>query len=243
MRIWLDDHPSEIVVLNFGNIEMPEQTIPVLIEALFKEFNSNNSGSVQWNKSFKESGTWPTLGEAVQRNERVFIFIRDNIGAITKYETGLVKEFKVKPGRDIESKNVTKYDVTVMTAYKAKSVGDDCSFVLETSDNTCKTENATRTNFLKLSPFSKFGKGGAFGTECVHKMARKCNQWIKQIVENCDYRVDKPNFVLVDYPNYLGGNDVNIVEIFNEINIKRSLSVLMETNNLREILRKKISAG
>ena len=34
MRRWLDNHPSEVVVIDFGNIEYEEETIPELVTAL-----------------------------------------------------------------------------------------------------------------------------------------------------------------------------------------------------------------
>eukprot|EP00092_Neocalanus_flemingeri_P033105 GFUD01036000.1.p1 GENE.GFUD01036000.1~~GFUD01036000.1.p1 ORF type:complete len:509 (-),score=111.87 GFUD01036000.1:306-1832(-) len=223
MREWMDRHPSEIVVLNFGNIEWPEQTIPSLMETLIKVFTSQDG--VKISKGFKERGIWPTLGEAVRSNERLFVFIRDSIGAVTENELEFMKEIKVKPGDNVSSKNLSDSEVTITTSYKAGDVDDDCSFVLKTNNEACKSENETETDFLKLSFFSKFGKGGAIGTECIHKMARKCNQWVKQAVLRCHYRDFKPNFLLVDYPNYQGRGEVNIVQLCQLVNMDRALLV------------------
>jgi len=220
MREWMDRHPSEIVVLNFGNIEWPGETVPRLMETLMTVFSSQDG--VKINKVFKERGIWPTLGEAVSSNDRLFVFIRDNIGAVTENELEFMKEIKVKPGDDVSSKNLTNFEVTITTSYKAKGVGSDCSYVLKTNYEACKSENETETDFLKLSFFSKFGKGGAIGTECVHKMARKCNQWVKQSVATCNYRDFKPNFLLVDYPNYQGGAELNIVQLCQLVNLDRT---------------------
>jgi len=221
MRVWLDEHPSEVVVLNFGNIDWPEQTIPSLMETLIDKFSSQD-GRVRINRAFKEKGYWPTLGEAVDSNERVFVFLRDSIGAVTENELEIVKEIKVKPGNDVASKNLTEVEATITTSYKAGDVGSDCSFVLGTNSVACKSDNQTETDFLKLSFFSKFGKGGVIGTECVHKMARKCNQWVKKAVDSCNYRSFKPNFLLVDYPNYQGQAEENIVELCQAVNRDRA---------------------
>ena len=117
---------------------------------------------------------------------------------------------------------MTEFEATITTSYKAGDVGSDCSFVLGTNSVACKSDNQTETDFLKLSFFSKFGKGGVIGTECVHKMARKCNQWVKKVVDNCNYRSFKPNFLLVDYPNYQGQAEENIVELCQAVNRDRA---------------------
>jgi len=221
MRDWLDIHKSEVVVLNFGNIELPKETIPKLMETLLEVFTGQDDERVKINKVFKKTGVWPTLGEAVRSNERLFVFIRDSIGAVTENELEFLKEVKVKPGDDMSFKNLSSYEVTITTSYKAGDVGSDCRFVLETNSKACQSENQTETDFLKLSLFSRFGKGGAIGTECVHKMARKCNQWVKQVILRCNYREFKPNFLLVDYPNYQGGANLNIVQVCHLVNVDR----------------------
>jgi len=230
MRNWLDQHPSEVVVLNFGNIEWPEETIPSLMETLINKF-SPEENRVGLNTAFKKTGTWPTLAEAVDTNQRVFVFLRDSIGAVTENELEIVREVKVKPGDDVLSKNLTHTEASITTSYKARSVGSDCKYVLESNSAACQSDNQTETDFLKLSFFSKFGKGGVIGTECVHKMARKCNQWVKQAVDSCNYRNFKPNFVLVDYPNYQGLAENNIVELCNFVNMERADMVLSETDD------------
>ena len=229
MRSWLDQHPSEVVVLNFGNIEWAEETIPNLMETLLDKFSPEEK-RVGLNTAFKKTGAWPTLAEAVVSNQRVFVFLRDSIGAVTENELEIVREVKVKPGDDVLSKNLTYTDASITTSYKARSVGSDCKYVLESNSAACKSDNQTETDFLKLSFFSKFGKGGVIGTECVHKMARKCNQWVKQAVDSCNYRNFKPNFVLVDYPNYQGQAENNIVELCNTVNMERAGMVISKTD-------------
>ena len=218
IREWLNNHPSEVVVLNFGNIDWPDETIPILLETLMQTFTKEG---VKMNRSFKLTGKWPTLREAVTKNERIFVFVRDSIGAVTENELDMVKEVKVKPDEDLDLGNVTNYEATITTSYKAEDVGSDCSYVLLSNDKACKTENESRTDFLKLSLFSKFGKGGILGTECVHKMARKCNRWIKAVVDQCSYRRFQPSFVLLDYPNYQGLAEQNIVELCHQVNKER----------------------
>ena len=98
MRRWLDNHPSEVVVIDFGNIEYEEETIPELVTALQQTFSAQST-SVKLNSQFKETGSWPTLGEAVQNNERIFVFIRDKTGALNTGDnhTDIVTEHTFKP--------------------------------------------------------------------------------------------------------------------------------------------------
>ena len=60
------------------------------------------------------------------------------------------------------------------------------------------------------------------GTECLHKMAKKCNVWPLEVVRKCTVRRFRPNFILLDYPNYQGNAKINIVQLCNEVNLERA---------------------
>ena len=83
---------------------------------------------------------------------------------------------------------------------------------------------------LQAFNFSRFGKGGTIGTKCIHEMAKKCNQWISKAVSNCNFRVFRPNFLLVDYPNYQGLADKNVVQLAFEVNTERANMVYQQRN-------------
>ena len=216
---WLDKHWSEVVVLHFGNIALEDKTVPRLKDTIKKVFS--NSSGVKINGNFKKTGEWPMMGDAVENNERVFIFIRDEIGNIREDELEFVKEIKRKP---LDDKNMTKTstEIFMTSSYKAERVGDDCRYILETSNTACMSDMYRQTDFLKLSLFSRFGKGGTIGTECIHEMAKKCNYWISEAIENCNFQRFRPNFVVVDYPNYQGLADKNVVQIAFEVNMERA---------------------
>ena len=180
------------------------------------------------NAKFKETGSWPSLGEAVTSNERVFVFVRDTEGALTQHDTRYVKEIKVKPREEV---NLTKGagEVTILSSYDARDVGGDCIYLLETSAFACEKDAEWGTDLLKLSFFSKFGEGGTFGTECIHKMARKCNVWPLSATENCTLREFRPNFILLDYPNYQSNARMTVVQLCQEINTARALKIGSKT--------------
>ena len=121
----------------------------------------------------------------------------------------------------------------ITTSYKAGSVGSDCNYILQTSITACMSDQWRKTDFLKLSIFSRFGKGGTIGTECIHEMAKKCNQWISQAILSCNFRPFRPNFLLVDYPNYTGLADKTIVQLVDEVNTARARMVWDRINGER----------
>ena len=172
------------------------------------------------NRKFKQFGEWPMMGDAVTQNERVFVFIRDDIDNISDDEFEFVREIKRKPADNLTDIKAAS-EVFITTSYKAEQVGRDCSYVLQTSVTACKSDQERNTDFLKLSLFSRFGKGGTIGTDCIHKMAKKCNQWITQAILNCNFRYFRPNFLLVDYPNYQGLAEMSLVKAAEEVNIAR----------------------
>ena len=87
------------------------------------------------------------------------------------------------------------------------------------------------TDLLKLSLFSKFGEGGTFGTECLHQMARKCNVWPQSALGNCTQRLFRPNFLLLDYPNYGGNAATSVIQLCAEINYERARTLARIRNN------------
>ena len=222
MADWLNAHPSEVVLLTFGNIEYPGETVPRLGDALREAFPAQGDG-VRMNRAFKETGSWPLLGEAVASNERVIVFIRDTVGVVGEEDLEFVREVKVKPGQEVE-RNETDTVVYVTTSYQARTV-TNCGYVLETSRTACQSEQLQGTDFLKLSLFSKFGKGGVLGLQCLHTMAKKCNQWTKGSLASCDYKKFRPNMLVVDYPNYQGQAEYGLVELVDQENFRRAASL------------------
>ena len=230
MRSWLNSHPSEVVVLNFGNIEYPNHTISALTNTMMDIFPLRSVG-VKMNRMLKQTGSWPTLGEAVRSNERIFVFVRDTVGAITPAQEhqSFVKEIKVKPDTLRKSDldlSAGPGEVTIMTSYKAEDVEGDCAYIVDTNDEACILDSRAPTiDFLKLSFFSKFSESGTFGTECLWESARKCNVWPQVVLRKCTGRRFRPNFIILDYPNYQGNAKINIVQLCNEVNLERSKQI------------------
>jgi len=115
---WLDSHPDQVVIINFGNIEYPASTVPAILETVGRVFSSQGSrAAVGLNTGWQRTGEWPTLGQAVAGDERVVVLLRDTVAAITPAHTQFIREVKVKPGEEAgpEAGNLT---VTVTSSYK-----------------------------------------------------------------------------------------------------------------------------
>lgn len=223
----MDRHPTELLIINFGNIEYPAQTVPKLIEALKAAFPETGN-RVKINKEFKATGSWPLLGDAVDKNERVFVLIRDTLGLVEEDDLQFVREIKVKPDRTFPE-NKSDTEVFITSSYKAKHVSD-CSYLLERSQRTCSSEMVRPTDFLKLSLFSKFGKGGALGLQCVSTMAKLCNQWVEGSIASCSSNPFRPSMVIVDFPTYVG-QARSLIELADAENYKRAALVSKKQAN------------
>ena len=87
MSSWLDQHPSEVVVLFFGNIARPEETVPRLITTLRSVFPRGGPG-VGMNSVYKTEGRWPTLGEAKEGDNTFSRFFRGDFTFLLQPTTG-----------------------------------------------------------------------------------------------------------------------------------------------------------
>jgi len=216
---WLDQHKSEVVTLNFGNIGFRETTVPYLVDALIEKFGSNATGT-QLNTDYKEKGEWPSLATAVKDDKRIFAFMSDH--SIID-EMGIVEAIKVKPNKPITE---VPGAVTMMTSYKAKSVGDTCDFVFNLTAATCERVEG---DLIKISVFSSYFKKGI---DCLWHMAKICNPVAQQTLKICSSAFNdkleegvtdrfSPNYILLDYPNYQGTQTKSFIELCREENLER----------------------
>ena len=91
MGRWLNRHQGEVITLYFGELHYPDDTVPSLKEALRESFHKN---IVQMNSAFKRTGKWPSLGEAVAANERVFVFVRSDL--IQNNDFDIMREVQIE---------------------------------------------------------------------------------------------------------------------------------------------------
>merc|ERR1712179_247593 len=237
----LVEHKSEVIVINFGNIGFKDSTIPVLVEALKTQFEKESGPRM--NTAYKVNGTWPTLGEAVKDNARLFVFIRGDVDAHQSF----VEDIKVKPETLRTSDPRKPGAVKILSSFKSGSVGKTCSFALKRANLTC---SLTQADFTKVSLFSSFGKAGV---DCLWHMAKVCNPLVESTIQTCrtafanntganlELRFS-PNFILLDYPNYQGEEKASLPDLCKRENLYRS-SLILKATSQKEISEESTSSS
>jgi len=91
-----------------------ETVIPKLQEAL--EENLKDLINVQWIRN----GSWPTLGEAVDQDRRIFVFARQtgDLVHVDDESRLFVDEIKVKDGSEVQRPEASK-SVTVLSTFES----------------------------------------------------------------------------------------------------------------------------
>jgi len=231
VKVWMDEHRSEVIILNFGGIEFKEATVPALVDVIKKKFESDTG--VRLNTDYKTTGNWPTLQSAVEKDARVFVFVRDPRVADEK---GIIEDRKMKPNTFAEKTNGA---AVVLTSYKGGEVGDECAFVLNRTEMAC---NRTDADFIKLALYSKYFMSGV---DCLWHIARICNRQTQPAITLCKREFEKrvnssdkirfaPNFVMLDYPNYQGTSQVSFIQILQEENFLRAELLINQTQSTKE---------
>ena len=104
------------MTLYFGELHYPDETVPSLKEALRSTFKS----AVKLNSGFKRTGgTWPTLGEAIEANERVFAFVRSDL--VRDDELDIMREVQVAldEERHQQEGEQAQGQVKILSTYKS----------------------------------------------------------------------------------------------------------------------------
>lgn len=114
VRAWMDEHPREVIVLYFGEINNEEISYPELIKVLRKVFDQDH---VKMNKDFKtNNGSWPKLGAAVESNERIFVFIRSE--RVQNSDLEFVSELQIQYGAEQFGEH--EEGVKILSTFKSK---------------------------------------------------------------------------------------------------------------------------
>ena len=114
LRSWMDANPREVAVLYFGSIEEEATAYPLLREALRRVFSV---GSVGLNTRYKKTGVWPTLGQAVDHNKRVFVFARTDL--VDENDDEVMKEIQVEAGDQGKAVGSKAGEATILSTFKS----------------------------------------------------------------------------------------------------------------------------
>ena len=227
---WSNANPNEIVLLHFGSLYKGNKTFQPLIEEIKNSFSENNS-SVKINKAFQKTGNWPTLGEAIAKNERIFIFVvetYDNSTITSSAEEVLdyIKVFKVdNQDAGLPSPILKSGWSSFSSTYGSGKIGSNCDEVVKTVNNLCQTLSA---DFIKVAtygtPWKSLGLVLKKSNICIETYARMCNPRMEEIVKKCKSTKPILNVILSDYPNHPSTSQKTLTDLVDEENLSHLLN-------------------
>lgn len=189
---WLNEpsHRNEVVAMRFHDTTMPSGF------DRFKDIFSNYFTGANGKVGANSAGNWPTLGQAVSTNRRVFIFMVDKL-----CDSSCRKSYPYI--------RKASYDDTWLNL----KVTSSCSSMPEDTRKKC----ASQTRDLNI--VSAFASKGL----CVNAMQKKCNKYIRSSAMKCyDERKKRGktvNFLIADYVNQATTSQ-NVVTVAKELNQK-----------------------
>ena len=203
---WMKAHPSEVVIIHFNRDAQEDyrkQIAQDLMSLLLNLWNPNgNTNSLTMSTYYHVHQQWPTLGEAIQNTQRIFVFMDNNLSMHISKQNWL-----------ITSNNI------IQSTWANNPVSSSCSSITSNAKSKC----ATSSDFIELSAFGSYGL-------CTWDMATLCSKWLGEAQEEC-YKIRKRNqrtvnFLMVDWAtDYYSGEEsvVNKAKFMNQKNIKQYL--------------------
>jgi hypothetical protein len=205
---YMKSHPNEVIILHFNRdvTGSHSKISKKIITELEKRWDPNvASNQVKMNT---ERPRWPTLRQAIETNQRIFIFMHH----------GLAIEDTANRKNYIYKTDFSSYGNYQSTYDSGASVGPGgCDGIIEPASRLCDTD----TDFVELSAFGRIGL-------CVWDMAWHCSNSLPRAADEC-YKQRKKhsgktvNIILVDYPVSNSGSQsvMKRARILNERNIQR----------------------
>lgn len=206
---WMVEHPREIVTLYFGELQYETDTYPVLQNEILNNFGMDDS-VVKLNIHHKNNGGWPTLGEAIETNQRIFVFIRSEL--VPSTEKGILQEVQIS----IEKPTIEgpPGSVKILSTFNSRSVDENCHTVIENNREACSAES-------ELTKVAVFGTFLSSGLDCIWEIARKCNPRTMEAIQACLEFKTNVNFVQLDFPNYPAHSSVQVIDYINGLNLAK----------------------
>ncbi|XP_059176735.1 uncharacterized protein LOC131956294 [Physella acuta] len=180
VRRFLRDHRDDVISINFNH----EITEP---EIVFKGLNKQLQRQLgpMLNSGFRDSGetTWPTLGESVRTNQRVFVFYAPIIES--------------EAHRNSSNYNLTwiHSERLLGSTWKPFSIPNTCKEVVDVSRAMCRQRQNKELLEVSIVPESP---------GCNSNKAQKCQPYLHEALKACEEsrhpNGNSPNVLLVDYP-------------------------------------------
>ena len=204
---WMRNHPGEVIVIHFNrNAQIKYRgEIAIGIEKLLLKFWDPNNSTLSFfmNTHYKKNFMWPTLGDAVRNQQRIFVFMDNNLG------------------KHIQNNNdwLVVSNGIIQSTWKTNPVSSSCSGITSNAKAKCNTQS----EFIELSAFGSYGL-------CTWDMAYLCSKWLGEAIEECSKlrpTSGTVNFPIVDWAasQYKGAESVvTKAKLVNQRNIKKFLN-------------------
>ena len=200
---WMKSHPNEVIVIHFNRDVQSGYHAKIaksLENSLLSIWPASTSGKLGMNSVYKAHWKWPTLGDAISSNKRIFIFMDKTLTILKPYDW------------------LVQSNGRIASTWATNAVSSSCSGITTNAKNKCDKY----TDFIDLSAFGSYGL-------CTWHMAKVCSKWLGQAANQC-YKLREVygrtvNFLLVDWSDYHKGKEsvVNKAKFMNQKNIKKHL--------------------
>ena len=205
-------HKNEVIILHFNrDVEGDRPTVAKkLVTELEKRWNPDKANN-QLKMHMSTYPNWPTLRQAIETKQRIFIFMDNNLA------------------EHISKPYIYNRNFFFRSTYESGIIVTDiigCVGIIGSASRQCKQESDS--GFIELAGFGTISATSVFlGPSCVKGMAKLCSRSLKRAAEVCYKQREKHNktvnVLLVDYPvseYYPKQSVVDIAKFMNEKNIK-----------------------
>lgn len=196
--VWMKANPNEVVVLSFTDKVQPwnskelAKNIKNQLEDLWTPTpDRHRRGDLMLNDAFMTTGEWPTLREAIRRNQRIFLFMHSKLTA--------------------HMANISwVHDFTWIKQTKSKlrfKDSDSCRELIPLIEEKCQTDD-------KLISVDMFITRGL--PVCASSRADACNPLLSKAADQCYYQRKEytltVNFLKIDFPDRKSNLGYNILK-------------------------------
>lgn len=208
---WMKSHPNEVIILNFNRDITDHRDKSGIAHKIIYEVEKRwnpykSSNQVKFSKGSK----WPTLREAINSRQRIFIFMDNHLWQYVKSKSYLYRTNGFYRSSWRDNMNVSP---------------GGCGVIIDAARENCGTDD----DMIELAAFGKAGL-------CVWDMAWHCSNSLQSALDTCYAKRQQKNHktvnvILVDYPasNYHYGNDVvTKARYLNEKNVRQYSTQMQE---------------
>ena len=210
-----EDNRNEVIILHFnrdsavGGSEADKEKIGKgLAKMLTDLWDPNGNSELKMNNYYKNNNQWPTLRQAIESKQRVFVFM----------DEGPAKYITPQPDWLVQSNGI----IASTWSYLYMFSSGGCTAIVSKARDKCDTSES----FIELAAFGSFGL-----TLCIENMAKSCSkeEAIGAAMNECFSKREKHgktvNILSVDYAvDSKGYETLSVVDrarTMNEKNIQK----------------------